>query len=74
MSSMNESEARLHIVTLISDILFELSDGDDLSSADRTDLRESMADTADVIAEALDHKVIAVDGDVAQVTVRVSSE
>jgi hypothetical protein len=71
---MNESEARLHIVTLISDILFELSDGDDLSSADRTDLRESMADTADVIAEALDHKVIAVDGDVAQVTVRVSSE
>jgi len=74
VSSMNESEARLHIVTLISDILFELSDGDDLSSADRTDLRESMADTADVIAEALDHKVIAVDGDVAQVTVRVSSE
>jgi hypothetical protein len=71
---MNESEARLHIVTLISDILFELSDGDDLSSADRTDLRESRADTADVIAEALDLKVIAVDGEVAQVTVRVSSE
>jgi|688.fasta_scaffold682983_2 hypothetical protein len=57
---MNTNEARLAVVGIIADVLFELSDDDDLSDDDRGDLRDSLADAADLILEALEFDVIAV--------------
>ena len=55
---MNTNEARLAIIETIADVLFELSDDEDLPAVDREDLRDAMADAADLICEALDLDVV----------------
>lgn len=65
---MNAHEARLYIVSVMTEILFDLSDGDDLSDAERKEIRESLADAADLIVEALDINVVSVDGRTINVT------
>lgn len=49
-------------------------DGDDLSGADREELREDMANAADIILEVLDLKIDSVDGKHAKVTLRLEED
>lgn len=71
---MNTSEARLRIHTLVSEAMFEMVDGEDLSGADREELREDMANAADIILEVLDLKIDSVDGKHAKVTLRLEED
>lgn len=71
---MNTSEARLRIHQLVSEAMFEMVDGDDLSGADREELREDMANAADVLLEVLDLKVDAVVGKQAKVYIRLEED
>lgn len=66
---MNEPEARLRIHNLITEALFEMSDGPDLNNEQRDELREDMANATDVILEVLDLKVESVDSKRANVSV-----
>ncbi len=71
---MNTSEARLRIHTLMSEAMFEMVDGPDLSGTEREELREDMANAADVLLEVLDLKVDSVDGKHAKVTLRLEED
>lgn len=56
-------EARLKILERISDLLYDLSDGEDMSPAEAQEFREAMADAAEIILEVLDCEVLSVEGD-----------
>lgn len=71
---MNTSEARLRIHTLISEAMFEMTDGPDLNEGERDELREDMANAADVVLEVLDLKVDAVVGNQAKVYIRLEED
>ena len=71
---MNVSEARLRIHTLMSEAMFEMVDGPDLSGTQREELREDMANAADVLLEVLDLKVDSVDGKYAKTTLRLEED
>jgi hypothetical protein len=71
---MNTSEARLRIHTLMSEAMFEMVDGPDLSGTQREELREDMANAADVLLEVLDLKVDSVDGKHAKATLRLEED
>lgn len=66
---MNTNEARLGIIDTITDVLLDLSDDEELTDDERDNLREAMADAADLICEALDLEVRSVGAD--GITVRV---
>lgn len=68
---MNNSEARLRIHTLITEAMFEMVDGPDLNEADRDELREDMANAADIVMEVLDIRVKSVEGNHAEATIRL---
>lgn len=71
---MNLPEARLRIHTLMSEAMFEMVDGDDLNQTERDELREDMANAADVLLEVLELKVESVGGKHAKVTVRLEED
>jgi hypothetical protein len=71
---MNVSEARLRIHTLMSEAMFVMVDGPDLSGTQREELREDMANAADVLLEVLDLKVDSVDGKYAKTTLRLEED
>ena len=71
---MNTYEARLRIHTLISEAMFEMVDGPDLSSNDRDELKEDMANAADVLLEVLDLTIDSVDGKHAKVSIRIEED
>jgi hypothetical protein len=67
---MNLNEARLALLDELTEILVDLTDeGGETSPEDLPVLREAMADAVDIIAEALQLEVVAVDGDVLTLTV-----
>jgi hypothetical protein len=68
---MNIHEARLEIHKLITEALFELSDGPDLDSAGKDELREDMANATDVVLEVLDLVVDSVEDKHAKVSIRI---
>lgn len=67
---MNLNEARLALLEELTEILVDLTDeGEDSSPEDLAVLRDAMSDAVDIIAEALQLEVVAVDGEV--LTLRV---
>lgn len=71
---MNTSEARLRIHTLISEALFEMTDGPDLNSTERDELKEDMANATDIVLEVLDLQVDSVEGKYATVKIRLEED
>lgn len=71
MSTMNTSEARLRIHTLISEALFAMTDGPDLNEAGRDDLREDMANATDMVLEVLQLTVESVEETQAKVSIQL---
>lgn len=71
---MNLNEARLALLEELTEILVDLTDEDDeeTSPEDLAVLREAMSDAVDIIAEALQLEVVAVDGEVLTLTVDLS--
>ncbi len=61
-------EARIKILEIISNLLYDLSDGEDLTQAESDEFREAMSDAAQIILEVIDCEVISVDGDRANVS------
>ena len=61
-------EARIRILEIISNLLYDLSDGEDLTPAESDEFREAMGDAAQIILEVIDCEVISVDGDRANVS------
>lgn len=55
---MNINEARVVIVEEIAEILYDLTEDEDATAEVKQELRDAMADAADIIAEALDLEVV----------------
>lgn len=67
---MNPNEAQLALLDELTEILVDLTDdGEDTSPEDMAVLREAMSDAVDIIVEALQLKVVAVNGTVLTVEV-----
>lgn len=67
---MNPNEAQLALLDELTEILIDLTDdGEDTSPEDMAVLREAMSDAVDIIVEALQLKVVAVNGTVLTVEV-----
>ena len=65
-------EARVRILEIISGVLYDLSDGDDLTPAESAEFREAMADAAGIILEVVDCQVVSVEGDRATVSLWIA--
>lgn len=67
---MNPNEAQLALLDELTEILVDLTDdGEDTSPEDMAVLREAMSDAVDIIVEALQLKVVAVNGTVLTVEI-----
>lgn len=70
LSTMNPNEAQLALLDELTEILVDLTDdGEDTSPEDMAVLREAMSDAVDIIVEALQLKVVAVNGTVLTVEI-----
>ena len=67
-------EARIAVLQRISDLLYDLSDGEEMTPAEADEFRAAMGDAAEIILEVLDFKVVSVDGDVVTASVWIGTE
>lgn len=58
---MNEHEARLKLVWRIRDVLLDLADD---GTEDINELQDAMADTAEILLDALGLEIVGIEGDV----------
>lgn len=65
-------EARIKILDIVANLLYDLSDGEDLTPAESQEFREAMADASEIIINVLDLRVDSVDGDRATVSVWIA--
>ena len=69
---MNINETRIAIVEEIAEILYDLTEDEEATAETKQELRDAMADAADIIAEALDLEVVEIADGIATVRLNIA--